>query len=88
LNGRIPLRPSYAVRAGADHLSQGQELGSVFGIETTLGVSPEEKAPALMAHARRFVAAMQARTQPDSMVSKIALIVANAIAAAKPNRLS
>jgi hypothetical protein len=40
-----------------------------------------------MAHTRRFVAATQARTQPDSMVSKIALIVANAIAAAKPNRL-
>ena len=40
LSERIPLRPRYAVRAGADHLSQGQELGGIFGIETTLGVSP------------------------------------------------
>ena len=88
LNGRIPLRPRYAVRAGADHLSQGQELGGVFGIETTLGVSPHGRENASIDDAaRRFVAAMQARTQPDSILSKIALIVANAIPAAKPNRL-
>jgi hypothetical protein len=55
LNGRIPLRPSYAVRAGADHLSQGQELGSVFDIETTLGVSPHGRENASIDGARAAI---------------------------------